>query len=240
MDTFIHISFHRQRSAFDAGGFQETELGEVRFPEISTPILEKLCQFFYYKLRYTNRWEMLGKSMVFPFLCAAAMWVIGSSWHTNRRGCSFPTSYSIEGPLSDVFRRLWGDGLIRELEHLEEEREGGYTGIHVLRGRHFVKVVSFEDAPEIATCPVRLVACFQRPTFQRGLLCIGSGASFAVWKLWMGVNGSIQNTRISHQSNCEYLGVSWFSPFVWSCVLLVSGIFCFPLLLESNFEDASC
>ncbi|GAQ86188.1 transcription elongation factor B, polypeptide 1 [Klebsormidium nitens] len=37
-----------------SGGFQETELGEVRFPEISTPILEKLCQFFYYKLRYTN------------------------------------------------------------------------------------------------------------------------------------------------------------------------------------------
>jgi hypothetical protein len=55
----------------------------------------------------------------------------------------------------------------------------------------------------------------------------------------MGVNGNIQNTRNSHQSNCEYLGVSWFSPFVWSCVLLVSGIFCFPLLLESTFEDAS-
>lgn len=36
------------------GGFQETEAGEVRFPEISTPILEKICQYFYYKLRWRN------------------------------------------------------------------------------------------------------------------------------------------------------------------------------------------
>lgn len=37
-----------------AGSFTETELGEVKFPEISTPILEKVCQYFYYKLRYQN------------------------------------------------------------------------------------------------------------------------------------------------------------------------------------------
>lgn len=37
------------------GSFTESELGEIRFPEISTPILEKVCQYFYYKLRYTNR-----------------------------------------------------------------------------------------------------------------------------------------------------------------------------------------
>eukprot|EP00244_Chara_vulgaris_P012528 TRINITY_DN6620_c0_g1_i1.p1 TRINITY_DN6620_c0_g1~~TRINITY_DN6620_c0_g1_i1.p1 ORF type:complete len:105 (-),score=23.37 TRINITY_DN6620_c0_g1_i1:258-572(-) len=37
-----------------SGSFTETELGEVKFPEISTPILEKLCQYFYYKLRYSN------------------------------------------------------------------------------------------------------------------------------------------------------------------------------------------
>ena len=36
------------------GSFTESELGEIRFPEISTPILEKVCQYFYYKLRYTN------------------------------------------------------------------------------------------------------------------------------------------------------------------------------------------
>jgi transcription elongation factor B subunit 1 len=37
-----------------AGSFTETELGEVKFPEISTTILEKVCQYFYYKLRYQN------------------------------------------------------------------------------------------------------------------------------------------------------------------------------------------
>eukprot|EP00897_Mesotaenium_endlicherianum_P002707 jgi/Mesen1/2464/ME000158S01662 len=36
------------------GGFQETDTGEVRFPEISTHILEKMCQYWYYKLRYSN------------------------------------------------------------------------------------------------------------------------------------------------------------------------------------------
>mmetsp|Transcript_3064 Transcript_3064/g.7686 ORF Transcript_3064/g.7686 Transcript_3064/m.7686 type:complete len:101 (-) Transcript_3064:445-747(-) len=36
------------------GSFTETELGEVKFPEISTPILEKTIQYFYYKLRYQN------------------------------------------------------------------------------------------------------------------------------------------------------------------------------------------
>ncbi|GAX84147.1 hypothetical protein CEUSTIGMA_g11570.t1 [Chlamydomonas eustigma] len=36
------------------GSFTETELGEVKFPEIPTPILEKVCQYFYYKLRYQN------------------------------------------------------------------------------------------------------------------------------------------------------------------------------------------
>ncbi len=39
-----------------AGSFTETELGEVKFPEISTQILEKVCQYFYYKLRYQNSW----------------------------------------------------------------------------------------------------------------------------------------------------------------------------------------
>lgn len=38
----------------DTGSFTETELGEVKFPEISTPILEKTIQYFYYKLRYQN------------------------------------------------------------------------------------------------------------------------------------------------------------------------------------------
>lgn len=36
------------------GSFTETELGEVKFPEINTAVLEKVCQYFYYKLRYQN------------------------------------------------------------------------------------------------------------------------------------------------------------------------------------------
>ncbi|XP_073113182.1 elongin-C isoform X1 [Elaeis guineensis] len=36
------------------GGFAETQLGEVTFPEISTPILEKICQYFYWSLQYTR------------------------------------------------------------------------------------------------------------------------------------------------------------------------------------------
>ena len=27
-------------------------MGEISFPEISAPILEKICEYFYYKLRY--------------------------------------------------------------------------------------------------------------------------------------------------------------------------------------------
>ena len=37
-----------------AGGFIEGEKGEISFPEINTPILEKVCQYFYFKLRYQN------------------------------------------------------------------------------------------------------------------------------------------------------------------------------------------
>jgi len=36
-----------------AGQFSESS-GEIRFQEISTPILEKVIQYFYYKLRYSN------------------------------------------------------------------------------------------------------------------------------------------------------------------------------------------
>eukprot|EP01090_Pellita_catalonica_P001830 TRINITY_DN1155_c0_g1_i1.p1 TRINITY_DN1155_c0_g1~~TRINITY_DN1155_c0_g1_i1.p1 ORF type:complete len:102 (+),score=16.02 TRINITY_DN1155_c0_g1_i1:78-383(+) len=36
------------------GSFLEEAQGEINFREISTPILEKVIQYFYYKLRYTN------------------------------------------------------------------------------------------------------------------------------------------------------------------------------------------
>ena len=38
----------------NTGSFTETELGEIRFPVISAHILEKVCQYFCYKLRWTN------------------------------------------------------------------------------------------------------------------------------------------------------------------------------------------
>ena len=36
------------------GTFIESEQGEIRFPEISTAVLEKVCQYFYYRLKYAN------------------------------------------------------------------------------------------------------------------------------------------------------------------------------------------
>jgi transcription elongation factor B subunit 1 len=42
-----------------AGGFSELESNKIKFPEISGPILEKVCQYFYYKLRHTNSKEAL-------------------------------------------------------------------------------------------------------------------------------------------------------------------------------------
>lgn len=41
-------------SCSSVGSFTETEKGEIKFPEISTQVLEKVCQYFYYKLRYQN------------------------------------------------------------------------------------------------------------------------------------------------------------------------------------------
>lgn len=36
------------------GTFTEQQSGEITFREISTPILEKVIQYFYYKVKYTN------------------------------------------------------------------------------------------------------------------------------------------------------------------------------------------
>ncbi|XP_077238879.1 uncharacterized protein LOC143880016 isoform X2 [Tasmannia lanceolata] len=43
------------------GSFSETQHGEVKFPEISTPILEKICQYFYWSLQFAS-----GKDIDFP------------------------------------------------------------------------------------------------------------------------------------------------------------------------------
>jgi hypothetical protein len=41
-------------SSCTTGSFTETQLGEVRFPEISAPILEKVCQYFYWSLQFAS------------------------------------------------------------------------------------------------------------------------------------------------------------------------------------------
>mmetsp|Transcript_39768 Transcript_39768/g.55224 ORF Transcript_39768/g.55224 Transcript_39768/m.55224 type:complete len:101 (-) Transcript_39768:168-470(-) len=48
------------------GQFTETELREIKFPEITTPILEKVCQYFYYKLRYTNCPDVIPDFQIEP------------------------------------------------------------------------------------------------------------------------------------------------------------------------------
>mmetsp|Transcript_16701 Transcript_16701/g.28187 ORF Transcript_16701/g.28187 Transcript_16701/m.28187 type:complete len:101 (+) Transcript_16701:166-468(+) len=48
------------------GQFMETEQREIKFPEISTPILEKVCQYFYYKLRYTNCPDVIPEFTIEP------------------------------------------------------------------------------------------------------------------------------------------------------------------------------
>ncbi|KAG6436214.1 hypothetical protein SASPL_101099 [Salvia splendens] len=42
-------------------GFSETEHGKVTFPEISTTILEKICQYFYWSLQYASGLDMKSR-----------------------------------------------------------------------------------------------------------------------------------------------------------------------------------
>ena len=42
-----------------AGGFSELESNTITFPEISGKCLERVCQYFYYKLRHANSKDKL-------------------------------------------------------------------------------------------------------------------------------------------------------------------------------------
>lgn len=42
-----------------AGSFTETEHGEVTFSDITTPVLERVCQYFYYKMLNQNPYDPL-------------------------------------------------------------------------------------------------------------------------------------------------------------------------------------
>ncbi|XP_052188070.1 elongin-C isoform X2 [Diospyros lotus] len=48
------------------GGFAEAQHGEVTFPEISTTILEKVCQYFYWSLQYASRSANTMEEVPFP------------------------------------------------------------------------------------------------------------------------------------------------------------------------------
>jgi transcription elongation factor B subunit 1 len=48
-----------------AGQFAESR-GEIRFPEISTNILEKVIQYFYYKVKYTNSTVRIPEFQIEP------------------------------------------------------------------------------------------------------------------------------------------------------------------------------
>ena len=48
------------------GNFSEAQQGEVKFPEISAKTLEKVVQYFHYKLRYTNHAGQLPEFKIEP------------------------------------------------------------------------------------------------------------------------------------------------------------------------------
>jgi len=49
-----NVSQYIKQMMSSDGDFVEREKGVIHFKEISTPILEKVCQYFYFKLRYQN------------------------------------------------------------------------------------------------------------------------------------------------------------------------------------------
>ena len=51
-----------------AGGFSELESNTITFPEISGRCLERVCQYFYYKLQYTDSRDSVPEFKVPPEL----------------------------------------------------------------------------------------------------------------------------------------------------------------------------
>eukprot|EP00892_Ulva_mutabilis_P002643 jgi/Ulvmu1/1237/UM109_0035.1 len=51
--------------SFD-GSFTETEHGEVTFSDITTPVLERVCQYFYYKMLNQNPSTSLPEFQIKP------------------------------------------------------------------------------------------------------------------------------------------------------------------------------
>ena len=52
--AFKPTCFHTHLSTRFPGGFTEAEARRVTFPEIPGVVLERVCQYFYYKLQYND------------------------------------------------------------------------------------------------------------------------------------------------------------------------------------------
>eukprot|EP01123_Difflugia_compressa_P000468 TRINITY_DN10544_c0_g1_i4.p1 TRINITY_DN10544_c0_g1~~TRINITY_DN10544_c0_g1_i4.p1 ORF type:complete len:104 (-),score=17.84 TRINITY_DN10544_c0_g1_i4:220-531(-) len=55
------------RSMLEGGGtFIEGDSGQINFGDIATPILEKVIQYFYYKVKYTNSTSQIPEFPIEP------------------------------------------------------------------------------------------------------------------------------------------------------------------------------
>lgn len=48
------------------GGFLESETNQITFPGISGAVLERLCQYCYYKLKYMHTYVPICEKVRFP------------------------------------------------------------------------------------------------------------------------------------------------------------------------------
>jgi len=54
------------RTMLASSGFQEGGRGEIEFPEISAPVLEKVVEYFHYKLKHHNSKTPIPDFVVAP------------------------------------------------------------------------------------------------------------------------------------------------------------------------------
>lgn len=75
----IHVKFFKiiiilWREFLLIGSFAESQHGEVTFPEISTTILEKICQYFYWHLQFARYWVFSSPfSLLFVAISSSAI-----------------------------------------------------------------------------------------------------------------------------------------------------------------------
>jgi len=62
VDVCVRVMFW----VYVIGDFAESSRGEIQFAEISTPILEKVCRYFYFKLKYKNSTEPIPEFTIEP------------------------------------------------------------------------------------------------------------------------------------------------------------------------------